>query len=125
MPKQVGIPVKLLHEGEGHIVTVEMVSGDVYRGQMIEAEDCMNIALQNVTFTARDGRIARLEHVYLRGSKIRFFVLPDMLRNSPMFKNAVSKGKGKTSGLGIGRGARSDTSTRGGRGGSSSGGFRR
>eukprot|EP00475_Leptophrys_vorax_P008746 TRINITY_DN15691_c0_g1_i3.p1 TRINITY_DN15691_c0_g1~~TRINITY_DN15691_c0_g1_i3.p1 ORF type:complete len:125 (+),score=17.82 TRINITY_DN15691_c0_g1_i3:284-658(+) len=86
---------------------------------------CRAMFMQNVTFTARDGRIARLEHVYLRGSKIRFFVLPDMLRNSPMFKNAVSKGKGKTSGLGIGRGARSDTSTRGGRGGSSSGGFRR
>lgn len=26
----------------------------------------------------RDGRISKLEHVYLRGSKIRFMILPDM-----------------------------------------------
>lgn len=125
MPKQVGLPVKLLHEGEGLIVTVEMMSGDLYRGQMIEAEDCMNIALQNVTYTAKDGRVARLEHVYLRGSKIRFFILPDILRNSPMFKLFQAKAKGaKIQGLGIGRSARADAvPQRGGRGGR--GGVRR
>ena len=28
----------------------------------------------------------RLEHVYLRGSHVRFVVLPDILKNAPLFK---------------------------------------
>jgi small nuclear ribonucleoprotein D3 len=98
--KQVSLPVKLLHEGEGHVVTVETLNGDLYRGQMIEAEDCMNIALQQVTMTRHDGRVSKLEHVYLRGSAIRMFVLPDMLRNAPMFKMAASK-RASAQGTGI------------------------
>lgn len=85
MPYKVGIPIKLLHEAEGHIITVEMDSGEIYRGQMIEAEDNMNIVLQNVTFTDVSGQVSKLEHVYARGSKVRFVILPDMLRNAPMF----------------------------------------
>ena len=43
--------------------------------------------LRDVTMTARDGRVSHLEHVYIRGSHVRFFVIPDMLRNAPMFRN--------------------------------------
>lgn len=91
MAPTIGVPVKLLHEAEGHIVTVELVSGELYRGQLVETEDFMNIAMQNVTFTSRSGQISKLEHVYLRGSKVRFVVLPDMLKNAPMFKNLALK----------------------------------
>ena len=28
----IGVPIKLLHEAEGHIVTVETTTGEVYRG---------------------------------------------------------------------------------------------
>ena len=56
----IGVPVKVLHEAEGHIVTIETTSGEValllyilqhdfdfcaiqvYRGKLIEAEDNMN-----------------------------------------------------------------------------------
>ena len=38
----IGVPVKVLHEAEGHIVTVETTTGEVYRGKLIEAEDNMN-----------------------------------------------------------------------------------
>lgn len=37
-----GVPIKLLHEGEGHGVTVEMKNGEIYRGHLDEAEDTMN-----------------------------------------------------------------------------------
>ena len=30
--KGVGIPVKLLHEAEGHVVTVELKNGEILRG---------------------------------------------------------------------------------------------
>ncbi|XP_072024230.1 small nuclear ribonucleoprotein Sm D3-like [Amphiura filiformis] len=88
----IGVPIKVLHEAEGHIVTCETNTGEVYRGKLIEAEDNMNCQMANITVTYRDGRVAQLEHVYIRGSKIRFLILPDMLKNAPMFKKAGVKG---------------------------------
>jgi small nuclear ribonucleoprotein D3 len=83
------VPVKLLHEGEGHPVTVELKNGELYRGQLVAAEDNMNCQLSGVTCFAKDGQASKLEHVYLRGSQIRFVVLPDILKNAPMFKKVV------------------------------------
>ncbi len=51
--KGVGIPVKLLHEAEGHVVTLELKSGENYRGELIEAEDNWNCQLKNVQATAK------------------------------------------------------------------------
>eukprot|EP00002_Diphylleia_rotans_P040620 TRINITY_DN9671_c0_g4_i1.p1 TRINITY_DN9671_c0_g4~~TRINITY_DN9671_c0_g4_i1.p1 ORF type:complete len:121 (+),score=25.83 TRINITY_DN9671_c0_g4_i1:61-423(+) len=107
----VGIPVKLLHEANGHIVTVELVSGETYRGKLHDSEDNMNLQLTEVTATGRDGRISKLDQVFLRGSKVRFVIVPDMLRNAPMFKNVGAKGTTRGRGM-LGKG-----SVRGGRGG--------
>ena len=65
----------------------------------------MNCQLGSITLTARDGRVSNLEHAYIRGSKIRFLILPDMLKNAPMFKRVeASKTGGRGRGLGLGRG---------------------
>ena len=50
------------------------------RGKLIEAEDNMNVQLKDITVTARDGRVSHLDQVYIRGSHVRFFIVPDMLR---------------------------------------------
>ncbi len=34
----IGLPVKLLHEAENHIVTIEMKTGELFRGYLTEAE---------------------------------------------------------------------------------------
>lgn len=47
----------------------------------IIAEDNMNIQLKDITVTARDGRVSHLDQVYIRGSHVRFFIVPDMLRS--------------------------------------------
>ena len=67
----IGVPMKVLHEAEGHIVTCETKTGEVYRGKLVEAEDNMNCQMANITVTYRDGRVAQLENVYIRGSKVR------------------------------------------------------
>nr|ODN94872.1 small nuclear ribonucleoprotein D3 [Cryptococcus depauperatus CBS 7855] len=72
-----GVPVKLLHESLGHIITVELKTGE-------SAEDTLNIALREITVTARDGRVSQLEQVYIRGSMIRFIIVPDLLAQAPM-----------------------------------------
>lgn len=53
MSRSLGIPVKLLHEATGHIVTVELKSGELYRGSMVECEDNWNCQLENITYTAK------------------------------------------------------------------------
>ncbi|CAN0015063.1 unnamed protein product [Sphacelaria rigidula] len=98
-----GVPIKLLHEGEGHGVTVEMRNGEIYRGHLNDAEDTMNCFMTGVTMTARDGRVSKLEQVYLRGSHIKLIVLPDVLKNAPVFK-PVQKMKSKAEESGGGRG---------------------
>ncbi|KAI9184040.1 small nuclear ribonucleoprotein Sm D3 [Blastocladiella emersonii ATCC 22665] len=90
----IGVPVKLLHEAIGHIITVELKTGEYYRGVLAEAEDNMNIQLRNVTVTRRDGRVQELEHMFVRGSHCRWFVVPDMLKNAPMFKKIGQRGAG-------------------------------
>jgi len=55
----VGVPLRLLHEAEGHPVTVELKSGDLYRGHLLAAEDSMSVQLSAVVHTARDGRVTK------------------------------------------------------------------
>lgn len=102
-----GIPIRLLHEAVPHVVTVETRAGDTYRGTLASAEDNMNLQLKRVTRTRRDGRIVALEHVFIRGSTVRFLVLPDILSHAPMFQRVQALKEGKEAearGLGRGRG---------------------
>ena len=60
MSKHIGIPIKVLHDAEGHTVTVELKTGEVFRGKLDEAEDNMNVHLSNCTKTGKDGRVSTL-----------------------------------------------------------------
>ena len=91
MSKHVGIPIKVLHDAEGHTITVELKTGEVFRGKLDEAEDNMNVHLSNCTKTAKDGRVSTLANCFLRGSHVRFMVLPDILKNAPFFKKIETK----------------------------------
>jgi small nuclear ribonucleoprotein D3 len=86
------------------VVTVELKTGEVYRGSMVECEDNWNCQLDNITFTAKDGKVSQLEHVFIRGSRVRFMIIPDMLKNAPMFKRLEARIRGKGSAIGVGRG---------------------
>ena len=78
----------------------ELKSGEMYRGELVEAEDSWNVQLKNVTATSKvhfscclavtllltglfsegctepafaiqDGRNSHLEHIFIRGSRVR------------------------------------------------------
>ena len=53
----IGVPIKLLHEAKNHIVTLELNSGDIYWGYLIEVDDTMNCLLENVQHTNKSGEI--------------------------------------------------------------------
>ena len=166
MSKHIGIPIKVLHDAEGHTVTIELKNGETYRGKLDEAEDNMNCHLSNCTKTGRDGRVTTLakcaasrrgqrgplharplafvhatapgthpkpmrsscsevqgpelpaaqagvklsphphpapptlRSCFLRGSHVRFMVLPDILKNAPFFKKIDTKANRARSGAG-------------------------
>lgn len=72
----------------------------------------MNVQLENITVTARDGRVSHMDRAYIRGSYVRFFIVPDMLRNAPMFRQKDRKGRG----VGLARGKATVSRARGQRG---------
>ncbi|KAJ5899740.1 Small nuclear ribonucleoprotein Sm D3 [Penicillium taxi] len=126
----IGIPIKLLNESQGHDVTIELTTGVTYRGRLLEeticsriisltsfplptAEDSMNVQMSGVTVTARDGKVSHLEQIYIRGSNIRYFIIPDMLKNAAMFKTRNQRGRG----VGLARGKATVQRARAGRGG--------
>jgi small nuclear ribonucleoprotein D3 len=86
----------------------------------------MNVQLRDITVTQRDGRTSHLDQVYIRGSHVRFFVVPDMLRNAPMFQQ-IGPNALKGRGVGMGRGratvARAQAARSRGRGRGIRGGF--
>lgn len=81
------VPTKILNEAQGHIISLELVNGISYRGKLLEAEDNMNVQLQNVIVTNKDGSTKTATQVYIRGSQIQFISLPDILAHAPMFEN--------------------------------------
>uniref|UniRef100_M4BUP9 Small nuclear ribonucleoprotein Sm D3 n=1 Tax=Hyaloperonospora arabidopsidis (strain Emoy2) TaxID=559515 RepID=M4BUP9_HYAAE len=89
----VGVPISLLHEGEGRTVTIELKNGEVYRGHLTESEDSMNCQLSNVVLTQRDGQKSKLELVYVRGSQIKLVILPELLKNSPLLSKVQALSK--------------------------------
>ncbi|KAI4214124.1 MAG: hypothetical protein LQ351_003209 [Letrouitia transgressa] len=105
-------PRKLTIWAQNHVVSLELTSGQVFRGKLIEAEDNMNVQLKDITVVARDGRVSHLDQVYIRGSHVRFFIVPDMLRNAPMFRSRGVKGRG----VGMARGRATVNRARGQRG---------
>ncbi|EEY62452.1 uncharacterized protein PITG_14914 [Phytophthora infestans T30-4] len=110
----VGIPTILLHDGEGTIVSIEMKTGETYRGLLDETEDNMNCVMKDAVRTDINGNTSQVEQVYLRGSQILFIVFPDIyplqpdiavtLKHAPMFKRVKmwKKHKGSIPTLGQG-----------------------
>ncbi len=85
----------MLHEAEQHVITIELKSGELYRGYLMDAEDTMNMRLDDVYVTRRNGRQHKLDQVFVRGSQIRFIVIPDMLRNSPIIRKVAEQAESK------------------------------
>src|SRR5210317_1273669 len=83
---RVGIPIVLLHDAEGAVITVKTKRGELIRGLLFEAEDMMNLYLKKaVVLGPKPGAKRNVDQIYVRGTEIVFIVLPEMLRHAPMF----------------------------------------
>lgn len=78
----IGVPIKVLHEAEGHIVTCETNTGEVYRGKLIEAEDNMNC---QVGLTIFMGCLHMLEQQQMMSGDLRLGVIFPFVNLYPNF----------------------------------------
>lgn len=90
------IPLKVLFDALHLPVSIEVATGEVYHGTLEELQTNMNVLLKEATKTTRKGDETKMESVFIRGSNVVFFQLPDALQTSPALLRAgevVSKAK--------------------------------
>ncbi|EPE06461.1 small nuclear ribonucleoprotein sm d1 [Ophiostoma piceae UAMH 11346] len=121
--------VRFLMKCANETVTIELKNGTIVHGTIASVSPQMNTALRNVKMTPKGQDPISLDTMNLRGSTIRYFILPDSLPldtllvdDAPKPKNKARKESDRTGGAGPpGRGGRGGRG-RGGRGGRGFGG---
>ncbi|KAG7292097.1 hypothetical protein NEMBOFW57_002130 [Staphylotrichum longicolle] len=116
--------VRFLMKCANETVTIELKNGTIVHGTIASVSPQMNTALRNVKMTPRGQDAIPLETLNVRGSTIRYFILPDslpldtlLIDDAPKPKNKARKeadrggrggrgmrGRGRGMGRGRGRG---------------------
>lgn len=92
-------------------VTVELKNGTVVHGTISGVDVAMNTHLKAVKMTVRNREPQQLDSLSIRGSNVRYFILPDSLPLDTLLIDDAPKPKKKKDG----------ESKRGGRGGARGG----
>ncbi|KAI5802088.1 small nuclear ribonucleoprotein Sm D1, partial [Pyronema domesticum] len=115
---------RFLMKCQNETVTIELKNGTTVHGTIQSVDVKMNTALRTVKMTIRNRDPISLDTINIRGSTIRYFILPDSLPLDTLLIDDAPKPKNKArkeSERG-GRGGRGGD--RGGRGGRGRGGGR-
>ncbi|KAK0717010.1 ER protein Pkr1-domain-containing protein [Lasiosphaeria miniovina] len=97
---------KFLMKCANETVTIELKNGTIIHGTITSVSPQMNTALRNVKMTVRGQETLTLDSMNIRGSTIRYYVLPDSLPLDTLLVDDSSKPKNK---------ARKEVADRGGR----------
>ncbi|KAF2716615.1 Sm-like ribonucleoprotein [Polychaeton citri CBS 116435] len=113
--------VRFLMKCTNETVTVELKTGTIINGTIASVSPNMNTNLRTVKMTPKGGSLIALDHISIRGSEIRYFILPDslpldtlLIDDAPKPKNKARKEQERTTG---GRGGGGGGGMGGGRGG--------
>ena len=106
------LPLTLLNTAIGQPMAVEMKNGDTYNGVLKGCNVFMNVILEEVIFTSKDGdKFAKMSECYIRGNSIKYMrIVDEILGMVEEFKS--SSGTNNNYNSGRGRGGMND----GGRG---------
>lgn len=107
--KLVRFLMKLSHE----TVTIELKNGTQVHGTVTGVDVSMNTHLKSVKMTVKNKDPVQLETLSIRGSNIRYFILPDSLPLDTLLIDDAPKARGRG---GRGRDPGSRGRGRGGRG---------
>ncbi|KAJ5225813.1 mRNA splicing protein smd1 [Penicillium chermesinum] len=106
--------VRFLVKCQNETVTVELKNGTIIHGTITSVSPQMNTSLRTVKITPKGRNTVSLDSINVRGSTIRYVILPDSLPLDTLLVDDAPKPKNK---------ARKE-SDRGGRGGGRGGGGR-
>ncbi|KAF4466877.1 Small nuclear ribonucleo Sm D1 [Fusarium albosuccineum] len=111
--------VRFLMKCANETVTIELKNGTIVHGTISSVSPQMNTALRTVKMTIKGQEPISLDTMNIRGSTIRYFILPDslpldtlLIDDAPKPKNKARKeaerggarGRGRGGGRGRGRG---------------------
>ncbi|KAK4497534.1 hypothetical protein PRZ48_011985 [Zasmidium cellare] len=115
--------VRFLMKCTNETVTIELKTGTIVMGTIASVSPQMNTNLRNAKMTPKNGSQISLDHVSIRGSEIRYYILPDslpldtlLIDDAPKPKNKARKEQDKSAGTGGMRGGRGGPRGGGGRG---------
>ncbi|KAK1599964.1 uncharacterized protein LY79DRAFT_585631 [Colletotrichum navitas] len=104
--------VRFLMKCANETVTIELKNGTIVHGTITSVSPQMNTALRTVKMTPKGQDAVSLDTMNIRGSTIRYFILPDSLPLDTLLIDDAPKPKNKAR-----KEADRGTGARGGRGG--------
>ncbi|KAJ6127080.1 hypothetical protein N7523_002692 [Penicillium sp. IBT 18751x] len=115
--------VRFLMKCANETVTIELKNGTILHGTITSVSPQMNTSLRTVKMTPKGRDPISLDTINIRGSTIRYYILPDSLPldtllvdDAPKPKNKARKETDRGRGRGGPRGGRGRGGPRGGRG---------
>ncbi|KNZ45452.1 uncharacterized protein VP01_809g2 [Puccinia sorghi] len=96
-------------------VTIELKNGTVVHGTISGVDVAMNTHLKAVKMTVRNREPQQLDSLSIRGSNVRYIILPDSLPLDTLLIDDAPKPKKKKDGDARGRGRGRGIADRGGR----------
>lgn len=73
----------LLKETKPFLISIETKGRKIFRGNLTFIEENMNCILENTILIDQDGKLSKFKSVFLRGSNIKVFIIPDVLGDTP------------------------------------------
>ncbi|ABA27361.1 spliceosomal snRNA-associated Sm core protein required for pre-mRNA splicing (nucleomorph) [Bigelowiella natans] len=83
--KNVGIPLKLIHQAEKHQISVKLKDGKLLIGELMNSEDNWNLCLKKVIIKEKENKSSKSMLYFVRGNQITFIIIPEILKYSPLF----------------------------------------
>ncbi|KAI9788812.1 MAG: mRNA splicing protein smd1 [Piccolia ochrophora] len=116
--------VRFLMKCANETVTIELKNGTILHGTIASVSPQMNTSLRTVKMTQRGRDPISLDTINIRGSTIRYYILPDslpldalLIDDAPKPKNKARKEAADRGGRGVRGGPRGRGRGRGGGGG--------
>jgi len=80
--------IKILNDSRPFLISIETKGNKIFRGNLTSIEENMNCTLENTILIDQNGKISKFKSVFLRGSNIKIFIVPDIFKNIPSIQNS-------------------------------------
>jgi len=80
--------IKILNDSRPFLISIETKGNKIFRGNLTSIEENMNCILENTILIDQNGKISKFKSVFLRGSNIKIFIVPDIFKNVPSIQNS-------------------------------------